>query len=84
MKCIFWLLLTTTAALAAKPPIILIVADDMGFGDLTCYGGTTPTPHIDSLARDGVKFTQFYANAPECSPTRTALMTGRYQQRFGI
>lgn len=65
------------------PPIILIVADDMGYGDLSCYGNSTPTPHIDSLARDGVRFTRFYANAPECTPTRTALFTGRYQQRVG-
>ncbi len=67
----------------AKTPIILIVADDLGYADISCYGGTTPTPNIDSLARDGVKFNRFYASAPECSPTRTALMTGRYQQRVG-
>lgn len=73
----------TLPSARADTPIILIVADDLGYGDLSCYEGETPTPHIDSLARDGVRFTRFYANAPECSPTRTALMTGRYQQRVG-
>jgi arylsulfatase A-like enzyme len=64
------------------PNIILIMADDLGYGDLGCYGGTEiHTPEIDRLAEEGVKFTTFYANAPECTPTRTALLTGRYQQR---
>jgi arylsulfatase A-like enzyme len=67
-----------------RPDIVLIVADDMGYGDLTCYGSTrNKTPNIDRLSRQGVKFTQFYSNGPECSPTRTALLTGRYQQRAG-
>jgi arylsulfatase A len=78
------LLCATAAYSAIRPtPIILIVADDMAYGDLSCYGGSTPTPNIDSLARDGVKFTRFYANAPECTPSRTALLTGRYPQRVG-
>lgn len=77
------LLVSVASLVSAKTPIVLIVADDLGYGDLSCYGGSTPTPHIDSIARDGVKFTRFYANAPECSPTRTALMTGRYPQRVG-
>ncbi|MBI4892894.1 MAG: sulfatase-like hydrolase/transferase [Acidobacteria bacterium] len=64
--------------------IVLILADDLGSGDLSCYGSASiRTPRIDSLARDGVRFTQAYANAPECTPTRTALLTGRYQQRVG-
>ena len=78
----FAFLATLTFSRAATP-IILMVADDLGYADLSCYGGETPTPHIDSLANDGVRFTRFYANAPECSPTRTALMTGRYKQRVG-
>ncbi len=67
-----------------RPNIVLIIADDLGYGDLGCYGCTdTRTPVLDRLAAEGVRFTNFYANAPECSPTRTALMTGRYQQRVG-
>ena len=66
------------------PNIILIMADDLGYGDLGSYGCTDiHTPAIDSLATEGVRFTTFYANAPECTPTRTALLTGRYQHRVG-
>jgi N-acetylgalactosamine-6-sulfatase len=62
----------------------LIVADDLGYGDISSYGcPDIKTPNIDSIGRAGVRFTQFYANAPECSPTRTALLTGRYQHRVG-
>lgn len=69
---------------ARRPNIVLIIADDLGYGDLGCYGCTdTRTPSIDRLAAEGVRFTDYYANAPECTPTRTALMTGRYQQRVG-
>lgn len=67
-----------------QPNIVLIVADDMGYGDLGCYGvRDIKTPQIDQLAREGVRLTNFYANGPECTPTRTALLTGRYQQRVG-
>ena len=66
------------------PNIILIMADDLGYGDVGCYGCTDiRTPAIDNLAAEGVRFTTFYANAPECTPTRTALLTGRYQHRVG-
>jgi N-acetylgalactosamine-6-sulfatase len=69
---------------ADRPNIVLILADDLGYGDLGCYGHPVArTPHIDRLAARGVRFTQHYANGPECSPTRTALLTGRYQQRAG-
>ncbi|MEZ6130317.1 MAG: sulfatase-like hydrolase/transferase [Planctomycetaceae bacterium] len=69
---------------ASGPNIILILADDLGYGDLGCYGHpVAKTPHLDQLAKDGVRFTQHYSNGPECSPTRTALLTGRYQQRAG-
>ena len=69
---------------AEKPNVVLILADDLGYGDLGCYGHpVAKTPHIDRLATDGVRFTQFYSNGPECSPTRTAILTGRYQQRAG-
>ena len=66
------------------PNIVLIMADDLGYGDLGCYGCTDiRTPAVDNLAAEGVRFTTFYANAPECTPTRTALLTGRYQHRIG-
>jgi len=67
-----------------RPNIIVIVADDLGYADLGCYGGRdVPTPNIDSLAANGVRFTNGYVTAPVCSPTRAGLITGRYQQRFG-
>ena len=77
--------LAEEAAHDSPPPnIVLILADDLGYGDLGCYGHPiAKTPHIDQLAKDGVRFTQHYSNGPECSPTRTALLTGRYQQRAG-
>lgn len=69
---------------ARRPNIVLIMADDLGYGDLGCYGCTDiRTPVVDSLATQGVRFTNFYANAPSCTPTRTALLTGRYQHRVG-
>src|SRR5215831_12457970 len=71
-------------ALRRKPNVMLILADDLGWGDLSSYGAPDiRTPRIDSIGREGVRFTQFYDNGPECSPTRCALMTGRYQQRVG-
>lgn len=67
-----------------RPNILLIVADNLGHGDLSCYGcPDIHTPNIDRLAAEGVRFTNFYSNGPECTPTRTALLTGRYQQRVG-
>jgi arylsulfatase A-like enzyme len=72
------------AATGSRPNIVLLLADDLGYGDISSYGcPDIRTPHIDSIGRQGVKFTQCYANAPECTPTRTALLTGRYQQRVG-
>jgi arylsulfatase A len=69
---------------ADHPNIVLILADDLGYGDLGCYGHpVAETPNLDRLAEQGVRFTQHYSNGPECSPTRTALLTGRYQQRAG-
>lgn len=69
----------------AQPNIILIMADDLGYGGLSSYGDPGyETPNIDGLAQKGLKFTNFYANAPVCTPTRAALLTGRYQQRSGL
>ncbi|TKJ33820.1 MAG: hypothetical protein CEE38_19550 [Planctomycetes bacterium B3_Pla] len=70
---------------AGKPNIILIMADDLGYGDVGCYGSKTiKTSNIDALAKGGMKFTDYHSNCPVCSPTRAALLTGRYQQRAGI
>lgn len=68
-----------------KPNVIIINCDDMGYGDLGCYGSVkNHTPAIDALAREGVRFTSFYAASPVCSPSRAALMTGCYPPRVGI
>jgi len=67
-----------------RPNIVLILADDLGYGDVGCYGcDDTRTPNIDRIAAEGIRFTTFYSNGPECTPTRTALLTGRYQHRVG-
>src|SRR5436190_8347250 len=67
-----------------KPNILVIVADDLGYGELTCQGNPQiPTPNIDQIAKNGVRFTSGYVSGPYCSPTRAGLLTGRYQQRFG-
>jgi arylsulfatase A len=70
---------TTAAADASPPNIILIVADDLGYGELGCYGQQRiKTPHIDKLAVEGVRFTQYYAGSPVCAPSRCTLMTGKH------
>lgn len=68
-----------------RPPnLVLIVADDLGYGDLACYGNAQiETPCLDRLAAEGIRFTDFHSNGSMCTPTRVALLTGRYQQRFG-
>lgn len=67
-----------------QPNIVLIVADDLGYGELGCQGNTEiPTPHIDALAESGVRFTQAYVTAPNCSPSRAGLLAGRFPTRFG-
>lgn len=67
-----------------QPNIILINCDDLGYGDLGCYGSRQKTPNIDSLAAEGARFTQFCSASPVCSPARAALMTGRYAVRVGV
>lgn len=70
---------------AERPNVIVILADDLGYGDLSCYGATDlQSPHIDRLAERGLKFSNFYANCPVCSPTRAALLSGRYQDMVGV
>src|SRR3954469_14519348 len=73
------------AAKAAAPPnVVFIYCDDLGYGDLGCYGSSNRTPHIDRLGAEGARFTQFYAANPVCSPSRAALLTGRYPTRVGV
>jgi arylsulfatase A-like enzyme len=72
-------------ASAEKPNVVLIITDDVGYGDLGSYGAPDiKTPNIDRLAREGVRFTDFYANGAVCTPTRAGLITGRYQQRVNL
>jgi arylsulfatase A len=73
------------AADAPRPNVVFILADDLGYGDLGSYGATdVATPHIDRLAREGVRFTDFYSAGNTCSPSRAALLTGRYPPRSGV
>ncbi len=77
-----WLLTFAAQLPAATPPtrpnIIIILTDDQGYGDLGCYGSPTiRTPHLDRMAAEGVRFTDFYSGAEVCTPSRTALLTGR-------
>lgn len=67
------------------PNFVFLMADDLGYGDLSCQGARdVRTPNLDRLAREGVRLTDFYANGPVCTPTRAALLTGRYPQRLGL
>lgn len=75
------------AALAAtpRPNVIVILTDDQGYGDLGCYGAAdAKTPHFDRMAAEGIRFTDWHANSPVCSPSRASVMTGKYPQRTGI
>ena len=77
-------LIGATNAAPQRPNILFIVGDDMGYGDVGFHGcKDIPTPHMDALARSGVRFTNGYVSGAYCSPTRAGLMTGRYQQKFG-
>ena len=68
-----------------RPNILFVLIDDMGWGDLSCFGGTrVQTPAIDQLAREGIRFTQFYVAAPICSPSRVGFTTGQYPNRWKI
>jgi len=77
------LALTAVHAAAKKPNIVLIFADDMGFSDIGCYGSEIPTPNLDALAADGLRFTQFY-NAGRCCPSRASLLTGLYPHQTDV
>lgn len=68
-----------------KPNILCILVDDLGYGDLSCMGAVDlKTPHIDELMEEGMKFSNFYANCPVCSPTRASLLTGKYPDKVGV
>ncbi|MCG8510748.1 MAG: sulfatase-like hydrolase/transferase, partial [Rhodospirillales bacterium] len=74
-----------TQASKTPPNIVMILVDDLGYGDLSCYGATDlQSPSIDKLASRGMRFTDFYANCPVCSPSRAALLTGRYPDLVGV
>lgn len=75
--------ISLNVTVAQRPNIIVIMADDMGFSDLGCFGSEIPTPNLDKLAKDGVRFSQFY-NTARCCPTRASLLTGLYQHQTGI
>jgi len=77
--------MTSTTTSPQRPNIVLIFMDDMGYGDLGCTGSPLiRTPRMDSVAEDGMTFTQMYSAAPTCTPSRAALLTGRYAQRVGL
>jgi len=77
--------LLSPALAAAQPNVVIILADDLGYGDLGCYGHPKiKTPHLDRMAAEGARLTQFNCPAPFCAPTRSALMTGRYPFRCGM
>ena len=87
LRCIFtavfMLLINACSTPGARPNIIIIMADDMGFSDLACYGGEIRTPNLDTLAANGLRFSQFY-NASRCCPSRASLMTGLYAHQTGL
>ncbi len=90
MKSLLSALLLGLAPLAAadtpaKPNIITVLVDDMGFSDLSCFGGkVVKTENLDRLAAEGIRFKQHYVSSPICSPSRTALTTGQYPHRWRI
>lgn len=86
MRLLACLLAPLAAVAADKPNIILIYSDDHGWADLGVQGSDKDirTPNLDAMAREGVRFTRGYVSAPQCVPSRAGVLTGRYQQRFGV
>jgi len=83
LTCLTCLLLAPAALAADKPNIVVILVDDMGFSDIGCYGSEIDTPHLDALAKGGLRYSQFY-NTGRCCPTRAALLTGLYSHQAGV
>lgn len=83
--CVFLSTFVSAEEKPVRPNVVLIMADDLGYGDLSCYGSANcETPQLDRLAARGMRFTDFHSSGTVCSPTRAGLLTGRYQQRAGI
>lgn len=83
-RILFFIVLLSSLALAKQPNVIVFFADDLGYGELSCQGNPQiPTPHIDSIAKNGVRFTSGYVAGPNCSPSRAGLLTGRTPTLFG-
>ncbi|MDB4385474.1 sulfatase-like hydrolase/transferase [Opitutaceae bacterium] len=83
-KWIYFLGLIMAVSASARPNVVMLLADDLGWKDLGSYGGPVNTPALDELARDGVRFTDFYSGSAVCSPSRATLMTGRHHIRTGV
>ena len=83
LACVAAAVIASTSAAAERPNIVVILVDDMGWSDIGCYGSEIPTPNLDALASNGIRFTQFY-NTGRCSPTRAALLTGHYPHQAGM
>ncbi|MGB7157940.1 MAG: sulfatase-like hydrolase/transferase, partial [Tepidisphaeraceae bacterium] len=93
LACTLWMALglilpalaTAAGAVNGRPNVVFVLVDDLGYGELGCYGNTRAhTPNIDRLASEGVRFERFYVNSPICSPSRVAFMTGQYPARWRI
>jgi arylsulfatase A-like enzyme len=88
-RAVFWCFLmlcgsVCTPGAETRPNIIVVLADDLGWGDVGCYGGKVPTPQLDAMAREGTRFTPFYVASPICSPSRAGLITGQFPARWSI
>ena len=84
--CVTFLAVSPAFAQSPKKPpnVVVIMLDDLGYGDIGCFGGKIPTPNIDRMAKEGIRFTNFYVAQAVCSASRAALLTGRYPNRVGI
>ena len=82
LYCVALFNLCIAAHAASRPNVLIIIADDLGFSDLGCYGGEIDTPNLDALAKNGMRFSQFY-NTAKCHSSRISLLTGRYAYQAG-
>lgn len=81
---VLWMPMAPAKLMAEAPNVVIIYFDDTGWTDLGCFGGEVDTPHVDRLASEGMKFTSYYSPAPNCSPSRAGLLTGRFPFRSGV